>query len=472
MKRIAILLAALIVLIPTISFAAQYNQSKKVDGESVSTGAELRIDSANIYGGMEKAYKDGYSPVVSGGKARIILPLLSSNEIAGNTLIASPNLGDPSTSPFVFNNYQKKITLNEHTVNGGKNKVQAFYVAFDLPLSASRVNGSYPVEIAVSGNDKNGNPISQSFTTYVRITDGNVQTEVVAPPEQTPTTEEKPQSKPVLLVESSEISPTTVSAGEEFTAKVVIKNTSTKKAVQNIVFTISCESKGAGLLLDSNTIYLTRLGSNKTHTLELKYKTSSEMETGVHAIKIAMSYDDNNAETSTSEGTVNFEVAQPLKVKLNISEIPQQVNAGDVMPLTLQAMNVGRGGLFNVRCELDVDGLSSSTTAFFGNMEPGTDKTVDMNIFVGTKKHGSEQYGPTNGKITLIYEDQSGKEETQSFDVSTMIEKPVIAQTNGNDSEKKPHGQWWITLVSGVVVIAGGAWYVIWSKRKKQDENS
>lgn len=471
MKRMAIFIVALIMLMPTISFAVQYGQWREADSGTMSTGSGLYIDSTNVYGGMEKAYKDGYSPVVSGGKARIIVPLLSSSGIAGNTLIVSPNLGDPSTSPFVFNNYQKKVSLEEHTVNGGRNKVQAFYVAFDLPLSSSRANGNYPVEIAISGNDKSGNPISQSFTTYVRIADGNSQTEIM-PPVDTPPAEQKPQSKPILLVQSSEISPTPVNAGEEFSAKVVIKNTSTKKSVQNIVFTVSCESKGVNLLLNSNTIYLPKLGSNKTHTLDLKYKTSSGMETGAHTIKIGIAYDDSDAVSSTSEGMVTFEVAQPLKVKLNIPEIPQQINAGDVLPLTLQAMNVGRGGVFNVRCEMDVDGLSSSTTPFFGNMEPGTDKAVDMNIFVGTKEQGGEQYGPTNGIITLIYEDQSGKEETQTFNISTMIEKPVIAQTSGNDSDKKPKGQWWITLVIGVVAVAGGIGYMVWNKRKKQDENS
>lgn len=183
------------------------------------------------------------------------------------------------------------------------------------------------------------------------------------------------------------------------------------------------------LLLDSNTIYLPSLKSNGTHTLDIKYKTSSEIETCAHTIKIDMAYDDSNAVSGTSQGEVKVEISQPSKLKLNISEIPNQINAGDVMPLTLQAMNVGRSGVYNVRCVLDVDGLSSSTTAFFGNMEPGTDKAVDMNVFVGTKKQG-EQYGITSGKVTLVYEDYSGKEESQTFNISTDIQKPVIPAGN------------------------------------------
>lgn len=230
MKRIAVFLTILIALVPTFALAnVQYSQWKEVEGQGDSVS--FYIDSKNVYGGMERAYKDGYSPVVSGDKARIILPLLSSGQMSGNSIVATPNLGDPSTSPFVFNNYQKRVSVAEHTVNNGKNKVQAYYVAFDLPLSSSRANGSYPVEITVSGNDQSGNPVSQAFTTYVRITGVEPDSPPIEPPIESPPAEEKPQSKPILLVASSEISPSPINAGDEFTARVVVKNTSSKKAV-------------------------------------------------------------------------------------------------------------------------------------------------------------------------------------------------------------------------------------------------
>lgn len=469
MKKLGVFLTVIMVLMPALVLAAQQTDNKIHEQSEQQASVSFEIDNKNVYGGMEQAYKDGYSPTVSGNTTRIILPLISSGTVANNTVIATPNLGDPSTSPFVFNNYEKNVSLAQHTVNSGKNKVQAYYVYFDLPLSSSRTNGSYPVEIAISGKDQSGNPFSQSFTTYVQITDGASMTENI--PTDVPPQEEKPQSKPVLIVQSSQISPSPINAGDEFSAKVVIKNTSTKKAVQNVVFTISSESKGITLLMDSNTVYLSKLGSGKTHTLDLKYKTSSKLETGGHTINIAMSYDDDEAATSTSEGQVEFEVAQPMKLKLNISEIPPEINAGDVLPITFQAINMGRGSIYNARCELDVDGLSSSTTAFFGNIDSGTDKTLDMNVFVGTRKQSTEQYGVTNGKIILTYENEDGKEETQTFDVSTTIKKPIISAANGNNNEKKPQSQWWITLAIGGILIAGGAWYLFKYKRSKQNEN-
>lgn len=468
MKKIGVFLTVIMALMPALVFASQQTDSKVPEQSEQQVSVSFQIDNKNVYGGMERAYKDGYSPTVSGNTARIILPLTSSGTVANNTVIASPNLGDPSSSPFVFNNYEKNVSLAQHTVNGGKNKVQAYYVYFDLPLSSSRMNGSYPVEIVITGKDQSGNPFSQSFTTYVQITDGVSVTDNA--PAETMPQEEKPQSKPILIVQSSQINPAPVNAGEEFSAKVVIKNTSTKKAVQNIVFTISSESKGITLLMDSNTVYLSRLGSNKTHTLDLKYKTSSKLETGGHTINIAMSYDDDEATTSTSQGQIEFEVAQPMKLKLNISEIPAEINAGDVLPISLQAINMGRGNIYNARCELNVDGLSSSTTAFFGNIDAGTDKALDMNVFVGTRKQSAEQYGVTNGTIILTYEDENGKEETQSFEVSTSIQKPIISAAS-EDNKKKPQGQWWITLAIGGALLAGGAWYLLKYKRSKQDES-
>ncbi|NLB40946.1 MAG: hypothetical protein GX815_01545 [Clostridiales bacterium] len=36
----------------------------------------LSIDNANVYEGMDRAYKDGYTPTVKNGKAIVVVPLL------------------------------------------------------------------------------------------------------------------------------------------------------------------------------------------------------------------------------------------------------------------------------------------------------------------------------------------------------------------------------------------------------------
>ena len=66
-KRITI--TALIVLL-ALSFALPTAFAADMRGTA------LRIDSKSQYEGMDATYQNGYSPAVSGGAARVILPLI------------------------------------------------------------------------------------------------------------------------------------------------------------------------------------------------------------------------------------------------------------------------------------------------------------------------------------------------------------------------------------------------------------
>ena len=85
---------------------------------------------------------------------------------------------------------------------------------------------------------------------------------------------------------------------------------------------------------------------------------------------------------------------------------------------------------------------------------------------------GEEKYGFTNGTITLIYEDADGQEYTQETEISTMISEPVITVSNNDEEEEQQEkaGQWWISIVIGVVIIAGLATYIIIRKARTNGE--
>lgn len=110
----------------------------------------LAIDNQNRYAGMDKSYDEGYVPAVTGDKALVMLPLAASEEIKDDTLRLAVNLGDASTEPFVFQNYDKSVLLQEHTVNGGPSKVEGYLITLELPLAKDRANGSYPVVLTAS----------------------------------------------------------------------------------------------------------------------------------------------------------------------------------------------------------------------------------------------------------------------------------------------------------------------------------
>ncbi len=479
MKRLYVLPAVMLMLVliwPTAALA-EGEPTPTPTAEPTESPTELvaavnlDIDNTHAYGGMDKAYKDGYTPVVKDGIATVVLPLIADGEIKDNAITVTPNLGDTASSPFAFRNYQKTVELKNNPVNGGSAAVPSYLVRFDLPLTSGRVNGVYSVTIDVQAQTPDGSPIQKSFTCYVTITDGkdpNVTEPTPAP--------EKPTSQPKIIVSGYSINPSPAMAGEEFTVSITLKSTSETKSVQNMVVMASCESPNFSLQNDSNTFYIGKLGKGKTTDIELTYKTDLETPAQRYNIALAIEYDNTDATPLTSTGTVAVQVSQPLRVEMETPQITTEVNAGDTLPLTFQVMNMGRSKVYNVCCELSAPGLIPSDTAFIGNMEPGTAMPEEMDVFIGTKDmtegyEGEDKYGYTSGTITLIYEDAVGQQYTKEVEFSTTINPPVIvAASTEPEEEPEKAGQWWISIVIGAVVIGGlAAFLVIRTKRKVKD---
>lgn len=455
MKRTCVLFAtlALIFILPATAYAA---------------GASLAIDNVNVYKDMNKSYEDGYSPAVKEGKATIILPLVAvpGGAIQGDIITATPGLGDPSSSPFKYNNYQKTVSLepNEVTQKDGSIAVRSSYlVVFDLELSPNRVNGVYPVTIEITATATDGTPVQQSFTTYVTVDGKN-------PNSNEPT--KKPVSQPKIIVSGYSMNPSPAMTGNDFTATITLRNTSEKQSVQNMSVTVSCDSSNFVLQNESNVIYIGKLAKGAETDIEVTYKTDLDTQPQRYNITLNIEYDNSDAQTLSSSGTIPVEISQPLRVEMETPKIPESVNAGDTMPLSFQIMNMGRGKVYNVRIKLSAPGLIPAETEFIGNMEPGTAMPGEMDVFVGTKNmtegyEGNDKYGYTSGKITLIYEDEKGQEYTNDTEFSTTINPPVISPASAEPAEEpEKAGQWWISVLIGAVAIAGLATFLIIRGRK------
>lgn len=462
-----------------------------------NTGTLLRIDNQNIYEGMTNAYKDGYQPVCSGGKVTIVLPLICEGKLYQDTLIASVDLGSTENSPFVYEKYEKSFKLTSQPINKTQETREVYCVTFSLKLEENRSNGIYPVVIEVVGKDNKGQEVRQSFTNYVVIKDGADPNAAAEGDGGGNTggadTVETPTSAPVVLVIDSQISTdtadagsnpisndnedanssrmntNTVEAGNNFTVTVTLKNTSKQKNVQNMVATVNVPSSDFELLNDSNTIFVGKLGKDKTTELTLHFHVSKSLAEGNYPIEISMSYDDFKAVTYTSVGSFNVTVAQPLEVTLTMPQIAKEVYAGDTIPLNFQVMNLGRNQVFNVRCDVTGNGLTQTKTAFVGNMESGTSGEAAANIFID-QLEGDTPYGQTTGTITLTYEDSFGEEhyETYTFDIS--VAAPVSAVPLTQSEEETTASQWWISMmiVGGICLLLAStvAAYIMGRKKR------
>ena len=431
--------------------------------------AEIRfdIDNAHTYQGMDKAYKDGYIPSVHDGVATVIMPLIASGDVTGDSITVTPDLGSTAGSPFVYRNYQKTVKRAYNAIDGSRTKA-SYLIRLDLDLSPDRINGVYPVAVTIRAAG-DGGAIEQSFTSYVTISDGK-------DPNEPPPTQDPPSSQPKVIVSDYGSSP--VTAGDSCTVTITLKNTSDTQSIQNMTVTASCDSPNFALQNKSDTIFIGTLAKGRTTEVELTYKTDLQTPGERYRISLNMAYEDADARAFSSAGTATVQVIQPLHVELQPPQTPSEVYAGDTFPLSLQVLNMGRGTVYNVRAELDAPGLIPTGVAFMGNMETGTGMTGDMEVFVGTKDmsegHETEaKYGMTNGIITLTYEDADGQEYTQATDISTTIKEPVMAQTDPvPEKEPAKAGQWWVSVLIGGIIIAGLAAVLIARKKRGADYES
>ena len=199
--------------------------------------------------GVARAYRDGYQPTIENEIVTIILPLQSTDRLLDDKITVTLDLSATGTT-FVIANYQKTVVLSEQNINGTEETREIFYVDFSIPLSSSRVNGSYPVRLQVKAYDLNYTPIEAVFTVYVNITD--------VPPKPTSTGggAETPTAEPVVLIAHSDITPENVMAGEAFTVKLTLRNSLDTKLVRNMLLRVDTGNLQINLAEDSPVLQL------------------------------------------------------------------------------------------------------------------------------------------------------------------------------------------------------------------------
>ena len=327
----------------------------------------------------------------------------------------------------------------------------------EIPLSAKRINGLYPVQLTAQYLDSNGDPAEQEFTVYVTINDGRSG-------DPTPTPTEKPISNyipsadsPELFVESCLITPTEVGGDEVFTVSAIVKNIGNKTArAAKLLF--GCNETDIMPLDANNAILLGPLNSGKTVDVEFQLKTDKEALAGNREFYITLSFSARTGGTFEITRYFIIRVNQPARIAFDAVSLPKEITAGETMTLPANVHNTGRAIIRNVTITLDAAGLFPTASVFLGDIKPGEGKTGEMKVFVGmlSMTEGyTESYGNTTGTYTITYQDDDGAIFTERMEVRTKILQPVISPSPTPDPTlQQAQSQWWITALIGFAIIA------------------
>lgn len=384
-------------------------------------------------------------------------------------------------------------------------------MTFDLKLKDERKNGEYPVILSIHAEDIDGKPLHKEFSVNVVITDEkpassepstdepvtdepstmepSTDAPVTEPSTGEPSTEpstgtpkddltgavdvtgpsggdsggtssgvssgggtasETPTFAPKMIVQSCKSSKDEIQAGDEVTLDITLFNTSSTETVRNMTVTVGDEGEYLNLLSPTDTIYVESVSAGQTCVVSYKYKILSSAVPGAYGLSVSMDYADSKGASQSASGKIRMMVSQPVKLEFDPLVLDSEVQVGDVVNAQIQAMNLGRSKVHNVRAVIEADGLAPEVTLFIGDIEAGKTATGSVKISVTSLSKGSSLYGDTKGTVTYYYEDENGKEYEKTGDFITNIKTPF---SNTTKEESDDTGQWWIIMAVVVGIL-------------------
>lgn len=141
---------------------------------------------------------------------------------------------------------------------------------------------------------------------------------------------------------------------------------------------------------------------------------------GQAVITFSLDYEDSKATATTGTELLSFQIIQPVRVKLEASDIPSVLYTMDTVEIPVKAMNLGRDKIYNASVSLKADELSSNDTAFLGTIEAGDLSQGSLRIYVKGKT------GKCAGQLILTYEDADGKSYEEEIKFDSEIKETQI----------------------------------------------
>lgn len=476
MRRNRKWLALWMVLLLGVSLFASFGSTHAEDSsseESTDDGknvVRLLLDNENTYEGMDKPYESGYMPSVANNEATIVLPVLCDGKLKDDELRFSIDLGSAEQSPFVFKNYDKNVSLVQQPVKNSTELISAYLCSLNLELKQDRYNDSYPVTITANGVDEKGIEITEQFTLFVTISDGKNPNEEPQPEPQ-PVVADIPEFAPKLMIQNVTCDKTPILAGDFFTLTVTLLNTAKDKNIKNLMVNSSSNSEYITMQNALNAVYVDSVAANATCELKVECQVSPKAPVGQYGVSLELGYDDAKGSSYTVAQEIKVTVKQQTKVQFDMPVIPMSVEVADLFDVTVQAMNLGRSKIYNVRAVLEAEGLTPDGTIFIGDIEPGTMMRASTQVSVGGLYGGDSSYGTTSGTITYYYEDEDGVEFTEQQEFSTEITSPFY-DTNITQEKKDQPSQWWIIMAGIVFLIIVTTSILLLIQNKKKGEVS
>lgn len=343
-------------------------------------------------------------------------------------------------------------------------------VRYQMQAKKDLVSGYYPVKISVKYYD------DEETTEYTAENSFNIYIEGSKKSETDEDDKKTDIAKPYLIVEQYEYKSETgndyIMAGETFSLKLSIKNTSNILPVENILVTLT-EPEQFTLTSSSNTIYMDRLGAGGSIEKEINVRAKSNAPAGSHAIKLDFTYqyiDDEVRKDGTSTENIAIPIIQRDRFEVGEIEPPMMMYVGEESGIELTFVNKGTTEVRNITAVINGNIQNPGQSQYVGNLPAGEESSVNFAF-------SALEPGTVKAFVTLSYEDSNDiqREVVKEFTVEAQ-EMPKFDDMGmgGMDPgmmepmEQESHMPvWgWIAIVVGGAAVVVVIIIIIRKKRK------
>lgn len=278
---------------------------------------------------------------------------------------------------------------------------------------------------------------------------------------------------PYIIVENYTYGGTNVTAGNEFTLRVTLRNTSETHSLQNIKMSVS--PKGVfSMVSSSNTFYIDSLfaGSTTEKNITLYAGLTSvtdEKDANSIGIDFDFQYVANDVRKSgSSNENITIPVLFPDRFEYTDPSMPMQVFVGEEFPIYIPFVNKGRSTIYNLSAELVGMESEQGQKLFIGNVNAGSENSIEFYV-------RAQMPGESSGSVLISYEDANMnlKEITVPFkvDVQEMsfpepMEPPIDPGLPTDGEVKQGTSSKKVIMGISFVAIAAMSTYVTVQKTK------
>lgn len=442
----------------TLNFTIRYNET--IDGKTTYKETQISLYvyfHADKSTHIDKAAKliaqdNGIPKLLPGGTAPLTLNLINRGTAPVKVLNVTPQIaGEGTAFPFVLTHSDYSAAVDQVLMPMQGNNTPSLE---DRTL----VQVNYGT-LQVRQDIKKGYQAVTFQVDYVLEGNGAVQNATVSLYFDCQGKEEvgddgkpKPGSKPRLMVKGFTTTPAEIMGGKPFTLHLQLVNTSQTTAVSNIRLSLSGSGEDQVFLpaSGSSAVFVPLIGAGQTKTVDVPMTASAKAEAKTYPLAISLDFE--GAEHEALQGTESISLSLKQEDRLDTGKIeimPEQLNVGSDANIIFPLFNKGRTTLYNVSVLVPEGQAISGSETYIGNMEPGSNKSVDMMV------HGDQPFMEEQGlKLTIRYEDENGKPTTRDLPLKLIVQEAPTEMPGGPGGPMDP----------GMMPpeAEGTPWYLAW----------